>query len=94
MVTFVWKARPEILDISSQAEAAGKFSIKNVLAGLGIAAVITGGALSWFASSSPDGLEWSMFRVSGSEELETPRDGIHHVLASLQEKTSIRNNFV
>ncbi len=89
VVTFVWKARPEILDISSQAEAAGKFSIKNVLAGLGIAAVITGGALSWFASSSPDGLEWSMFRVSGSEELETPRDGIHHVLASLQEKTSI-----
>lgn len=89
VVTFVWKARPEILDISVQPEAADSFSIRNVLIGLGIATVITGGALSWFASSSPDGLEWSMFRVSGSEELEAPTDGIHQKLASVQEKTSI-----
>lgn len=89
VVTFVWKARPEILDISGQTETSGNFSIKNVLVGLSLAAVVTGGALSWFASSSPDGLEWSMFRVSGSEELEAPENGIHHMLSSLQEKTSI-----
>lgn len=89
VVTFVWKARPEILDISAQTQTLSNISIKNVLIGLSAAAVIVGGALSWFASSSPDGLEWSMFRVSGSEELEGPEDGIHHMLASIQEKTSI-----
>jgi len=89
VVSFVWKARPEILDLSANAEPIGSLSIKTVLVGLGLAAVVTGGALSWFASSSPDGLEWSMFRVSGSEELDSPEDGIHQMLASIQEKTSI-----
>ncbi len=89
VVSFVWRARPEILDLSANKEPLGGLSIKTVLVGLGVAAVVIGGALSWFASSSPDGLEWSMFRVSGSEELEAPEDGIHQTLASLQEKTSI-----
>ncbi len=89
VVTFVWKARPEILNLSAKAEPIGSLSIKTVLVGLGLATVITGGALSWFASSSPDGLEWSMFRVSGTEELDAPENGIHHMLASIQEKTSI-----
>jgi cobalt/nickel transport system permease protein len=89
VVTFVWKARPEILELTAAARPLGRLSIGKVLAGLGIATVITGGALSWFASSSPDGLEWSMFRVSGSEELAAPEQGIHHTLASIQEKTSI-----
>jgi len=58
-----------------------------VLAGLGIAAVITGGMLSWFASTNPDGLEWSMFKVSGKEELEAD-SGVHHGLGALQQKTA------
>jgi cobalt/nickel transport system permease protein len=43
--------------------------------------------LSWFASTSPDGLEWSMFKVSGKEELEGS-SGVHHSLGALQEKTA------
>lgn len=88
VVTFVWKARPEILELTAAARPLGKLSIARVLAGLGIAAVITGGGLSWFASSSPDGLEWAMFKVSGSEELHAPEQGIHHALGTIQEKTS------
>ena len=51
-------------------------------------ALITGGALSWFASSNPDGLEWSMAKTSGKEELEAPPTTIHRLLAGIQEHTS------
>lgn len=86
VVTFVWKARPEVLMAASQNTPMKGVSLRKVLLGLGIAAAITGGALSWFASSYPDGLEWSMARTSGKEELETPGEGIHGVMAALQEK--------
>ena len=88
VVTFVWKARPEILQLTAASKPLGRVGITKVLAGLLMATIVTGGALSWFASSSPDGLEWSMFKVSGSEELEQPEDGLHHTLAAVQEKTS------
>jgi cobalt/nickel transport system permease protein len=86
VVTFVWKARPEILDMAVAAESPARRSLRNVLAGLLVAAVITGGMLSWFASADPDGLEWSMSHTSGKEELEAPQYGLHAFLATLQEK--------
>jgi cobalt/nickel transport system permease protein len=88
VVIFVWKAKPEILSAASTSTPIGAISIRHVLIGLLAAAVVTGGALSWFASSHPDGLEWSMFKTSGSEEVEKPAQGIHDALAGLQEKTA------
>jgi len=88
VVMFVWKARPEILDAAAQLKQIGQISITKVLAGLAIAVVIIGGALSWFASANPDGLEWSMFKTAGVEELEG-KDGIHESLSVLQEKTAL-----
>lgn len=88
VVSFVWKARPEILEYAAAARPLGNISMTKVLVGLGAAAIITGGALSWFASSFPDGLEWSMAKTSGKEELEAPEAGIHHILSSIQEKTA------
>ena len=88
VVSFVWKARPEILDMAAGVKPSGKTSARPVLIGLAAVAVITGGILSWFASSYPDGLEWSMFRVSGKEELEAPEDGVHALAARIQEKTA------
>ena len=88
VVTFVWKARPEILEMAATAKPTGHLSLKNVIAGLLIFAAITGGVLSWFASANPDGLEWAMFRVSGKEELEAPENGLHSMFGALQEKTA------
>jgi len=88
VVTFVWKARPEILAYAAAARPLGNIGISKVLAGLAVAAIVTGGALSWFASSSPDGLEWSMAKTSGKEELEAPETGIYHVLSTIQKKTA------
>lgn len=85
IVGFVWKERPEIIEKAALGETLGSISIKKVLAVLTIVAVLTGGVFSWFASSNPDGLEWSMFKTSGVEELKA-QDGIHQTLSSIQEK--------
>ena len=42
--------------------------------------------MSWFASTHPDGLEWSVQGVTGKTELEAPKEGTHGALALLQEK--------
>jgi len=59
-----------------------------VFTGLLIIAVLTGGALSWFASVNPDGLEWSVERVFGRSALPGQEHGITPALKSIQEKTA------
>jgi len=86
VVSSVAKARPEALPTAGADRVPG--GLRPVLAGLAIAVLVLGGIASWFASSHPDGLEWSMFRVSGKEELEAPAGGIHQTLAGVQEKTA------
>jgi len=87
VVTFVWKERPEVLEASfNDVPMRRELPMKKVLAGFVVAALFTGGILSWFASSYPDGLEWSMARTAGVEEIEAPAGGTHAFLAWLQEK--------
>jgi len=89
VASFVWKARPEVLALAAGARPFVYPPIRNVLIGLLAVTALTGGALSWFASAHPDGLEWSMFRTSGKEELETPENGPYTFLGGLQEKTAV-----
>ncbi|MBU4318498.1 MAG: energy-coupling factor ABC transporter permease [Proteobacteria bacterium] len=86
VVGFVWKARPEMVTAPEKAPEE-KSSLRTILIGLSITAILTGGGLSWFASSNPDGLEWAMFKTSGSEELENSGK-VHESLAHIQEKTA------
>jgi len=88
VVTAVWKARPEMMPIAGAARPDKSLSMRHVLAGFLVVAALTGGILSWFASDRPDGLEWSMFHTAGKEELASPEDGFHSLLASLQNKTA------
>jgi cobalt/nickel transport system permease protein len=87
IVTYIWNSRPEIIEKAASGEAIGNVSIKKVVAGIVIIALITGVGLSWFASSNPDGLEWAMIKTAGTAELEAP-DGIHQQLSDIQNKTS------
>ena len=87
VVTFIWKARPEILEQAALSKPLGSISIKKVITGLAIVAAITGGIFSWFASANPDGLEWSVFKTAGVEEFDAPA-GIHQTLAEIQSKTA------
>lgn len=87
VVSFVWKARPELVAPSSGTRPVIA-SIKPVLLALAIVALAAGLILSWFASSHPDGLEWAIARTSGQEELTVPADTLHLPLAAVQEKTA------
>jgi cobalt/nickel transport system permease protein len=89
VVLFVWKARPEILCYTAKTQSLAELSFKRVVLGFAVATVLTGGALSWFASARPDGLEWAIKGVSGSEEIAARDTGIHGVLAHLQEKLAL-----
>jgi len=88
VVTFVWKARPEVLNMVPASGPVKKLSFGSVLAGFLVVAAVTGGVFSWFASTNPDGLEWSVFHVTGKEELQSPQQGVHSLLAAIQEKTA------
>ena len=52
------------------------------------AAALIGGLLSLVASSFPDGLEWSIARITGSTELEAA-GGVYQAAGSVQEFTSL-----
>ena len=86
VLCFILEARPELLAIESR-PASAKFSRCAVLSVLAGAAFVVGGFLSLVASSSPDGLEWSMERVAGTADIE--RTGaLHSAAADAQEKVA------
>lgn len=87
VLAFVLKQAPEILIKTVKHQPLGNVSLKPLIVGFAIAALVTGGALSWFASSNPDGLEWSIANIAGEDELKSP-EGIHSFLAEIQEKVA------
>ena len=89
VLVFVYQARPEILYSSKKEENdGGMFSFKKTLVILAVTAVLIGGGLSLFASSNPDGLEWSIERITGSTDLEA--DGsIYETAENVQEVTAL-----
>jgi cobalt/nickel transport system permease protein len=89
VVSTVWKARPELVDKAAGSKAIGNLPIKTVLVGLVLVTVLTAGVFSWFASTSPDGLEWSMRRTSGKEELQIPESTVHTAVEKIQQKTAV-----
>jgi cobalt/nickel transport system permease protein len=92
IVTFVWHARPEILEKTARGEALGGFSIKKILTIFVLGIVIGGGALSSFASANPDGLEWSVLKSAGTTELGVS-DGMHKTLSDIQRRIAILPNY-
>lgn len=69
VVGFVSKNRPSLLQFE-KLKPTKKYILKAALY-FGIATfVIGGGGLVWFASSNPDGLEWSIYQLTGNEEIE------------------------
>ena len=62
VLLFVYETRPELLqDVRKETGTESRCSLRTTLVILAVVVAITGGGLSLFASSNPDGLEWSMF---------------------------------
>ncbi len=88
VLVFVSEARPELLYGVNEDAHTSRFSYKKTIAVLAICAFLIGGGLSLFASSHPDGLEWSMERITGSTELEAD-GGIYDSAAGVQDATAL-----
>ena len=88
VLVFVYEARPELLYGNSGTQREGRFSMKATMAVLVICAVLIGGGLSLLASEYPDGLEWSIEKITGDTELES-EGGVYESAESVQETTSL-----
>jgi cobalt/nickel transport system permease protein len=89
VINYVQSARPELLEsIAASRSLGAEISLRKVMITFAVLAVITGGALSWFASTHPDGLEWSIQKVTGRGELPAQEHGLAPVLKRIQEKTA------
>jgi len=87
VVAFVKKAHPEILNYSTS-PCPTQSSARAIVIGFFLAALLTGGVFSWFASNNPDGLEWSIAKITGQKELKSSGQ-IHQALATMQKTVAI-----
>ena len=97
VLLFVYQTRPELLQDAAGSGAKNRCSRKAALAILAAAALVIGGGLSLLASSSPDGLEWSLFgneeagysaNMGLDEEQYGTQSAAAEKAAAVQEKTS------
>ena len=89
VLIFVYEARPELLYESKKEESSkGRFTFRNTMVILAVAAVLIGGVLSLVASSNPDGLEWSIEEITGSTEVEA-EGGIYDTVSNVQDTTAL-----
>ncbi len=84
VLIFVYEARPEMIHA---AERKNRLSYGKVIAVFAIAAVIFAGGVSLMASGSPDGLEWSIGKATGAQELEA-EGGAYDAADSVVDKTA------
>lgn len=85
VILFLRQARPDII-FNSAGPTNKVWSYKSVIVVIVIGALLITG--TWFASSHPDGLEWSIEKVTGSTELESSSE-MNSSFNDIQEKTTI-----
>jgi cobalt/nickel transport system permease protein len=81
VLAFVARTEPALL-----APARTLFHPRFTFTLFAVLALLVGGVVSWFASSQPDGLEWSIAKVSGSEAFRPAGEPVHDALAAFQQK--------
>lgn len=89
VLVFVYDARPELLYGNDSTITEGKYTVKKTLAILAGVAALIGGVISLAASSYPDGLEWSIQRLTGSTEIEGAADSAHEAATAVQEAAAL-----
>jgi len=92
VVIFVSNTRPELLH---RGTAENKVGFKQIIVILSAVVLLIGGGLSLVASNNPDGLEWSIQKVTGSTEIapDTRNSDAVDGAAGIQEKTAILPNY-
>lgn len=94
IVIYVRSLRPDLVDgLYGIKPIPANGSIKRILITIAILAVITGGVFSWFASTHPDGLEWSIEKIYGKAEMPGKANRVKENFSKLQEKTAIMPDY-
>lgn len=89
VLVFLYEARPSLLWLGSVAAGEKqRLTLRGTLGVLAGAAVVIAGGLSLLASAFPDGLEWSLQRLTGSTELEATSP-VQAFFARIQEWTAL-----
>lgn len=93
VLCFVHQLRPEIMESSfAGAEIKNGVPMRNILIALTVLTLAVGGGLSLFASSQPDGLEWSIEKTAGTAELEADGAVLENA-ALVQESTAFMPDY-
>ncbi len=89
VIGVVQRYKPELLADVRTTRTGSRHKLGKALAAIALAALLVGGSFSWLASSDPDGLEWSIEKITGSTDVEAAADGLHRSAANLQQKTAL-----
>lgn len=93
VIWFIYKYKPELLAPSIGATTRGIRSNRKAVIALVAVTLLTGGVISWFASSKPDGLEWSLYKTAGTETPEGRSDDAHRLAERIQDKTAFMPDY-
>lgn len=93
ILVFVYQARPELLESALNCKKMERsVPVRKFVVGALIATIVVAGVLSLAASAHPDGLEWSIGRVTGSEEL-TASGPVYKIVEWIQSKTAVMPDY-
>ncbi len=93
ILIFIEKVRPDILCEQDSNKTKISKSIRKVVIGFAAASAIVAGGLSFFASSDPDGLEWSIQKIYGSTELPSGNTPMARNAEKIQHGTSFMPDY-
>ncbi len=85
VISFVRAARPDILRKAMSSER----TVGGIASAFLVVALALGGMGAWIASENPDGLEWSVAKITGVPEPESPQTGVEAALGRLQQKSAL-----
>ena len=92
VLAFVARTRSDLLN--HEYRKVSKKSVGRAVLWFAIATVVIVGGVVWFASENPDGLEWSIEKVAGVEELEQEHPTVISALAGkISNSTSIMPDY-
>ncbi len=89
VLIFVYETRPEMIHAESKTN---RLSYTKIIAIFAVVAIIFAGGVSLVASSNPDGLEWSIGKTTGSEEVEA-EGGVYDTAAGIVDKTAVLSDY-
>ena len=93
ILVFVYQARPELLaSVQNRTTMDRTVPVRKFVIGALIATIVVAGGLSVLASAYPDGLEWSIGKVTGGEELSASGP-VYQIVEWIQSKTAVMPDY-